>query len=614
MKIDKSIIGKWFNVRREFLRGGSVFNLLIFVVVGIFLINMIISLWHNIAFQKNLKEKASVQNVKAIGGVLARTTEALLAANEISMLRRAVAEAGLEHHLRSCRVVLPDGGVLADADPKSINVVKLPESWENSDGAYTEKNTGQTVIFNFPLDVPGKGGACLEIAASIKDQLSSAVEPQTAQMAIACLALAVMLLVHHHLRFRFKAIGAIHEALLEIKDGKQDASALELDPQLGFEAVAWNKLLGQNRGQQVRAAIEQVKESIHGKSEENGELAAACDALPHGLVVVGEDMYVNYANGAAASLLQVNIDELTKRQATEFIKDHKVISAIRDASEGPTYKRTIIEVEQNGDVTSSVLRFIVRPVRREDLGVAVVIIEDITQQRIAETARNTFLAKAAHELRAPLTNIRLYAESALEESEHNSPTTVKYLNVMNEESQRLSRTVSDILSMAEVEAGSFTLDRNDVHLDVLLQQLKADYEGRANEKKIKLDFDLPPKFPILYADRDKILLALHNLLSNALKYTVEKGRVTLKVTVDKAQISIAVTDTGIGIAPKDAEKIFDKFYRAKDERVTNIAGSGLGLAIARQVIRLHGGDITVESELDKGSTFTLTLPITEEVA
>jgi len=244
----------------------------------------------------------------------------------------------------------------------------------------------------------------------------------------------------------------------------------------------------------------------------------------------------------------------------------------------------------------------------------VVIIEDITQQRIAETARNTFLAKAAHELRTPLTNIRLYAESALEESEHNSPTTVKYLNVMNEESQRLSRTVSGILSMAEVEAGSFTLDRNDVHLDVLLQQLRADYEDRAKEKKIKLDFDLPPKFPILHADRDKILLALHNLLSNALKYTLEKGHVTLKVTVDKVQISIAVTDTGIGIAPKDVEKIFDKFYRAKDERVTKIAGSGLGLAIARQVIMLHGGDITVESELDKGSTFTLTLPITEEVA
>jgi signal transduction histidine kinase len=118
---------------------------------------------------------------------------------------------------------------------------------------------------------------------------------------------------------------------------------------------------------------------------------------------------------------------------------------------------------------------------------------------------------------------------------------------------------------------------------------------------------------MLHADRDKILLALHNLLSNALKYTSENGCITLKATVDKEQIEIAVTDTGIGITPEDAEKIFDKFYRAQDERIKDIPGSGLGLAIARQVIRLHGGDITVDSELNKGSIFTLILPITEEV-
>jgi len=616
MKADKSIIDRLFALRKELLGGGSIFNLLIFVVVSVFIANMVMSLWHNIVFQKDLKEKASVANVRAVGGVLARATEALLAANEVSMLRRAVAEAGIEHHLRRCRIVMPNGGVLADADPKDIDVIKLPQSWENNDSMesdYTEKFSGQTVMFSFPLDVPGKGEACLEIAAGINDQLATGIEPQTAQMAIACLALAIMLLVHHHVRFKLKAIGAIQEALLEIKDGRPDTSTLELDPRLGLEAVAWNRLLGQSQGQQMRATIEQVKESINEKAEVNNELSAACDALPHGLIVVGENMHVGYANGAAASLLQTNVVKLVGGQVSELVKDQKVIDAIRDASEGPTYKRTIVEVEHNGETTSSVLRYIVRPVRREDVGVAVVIIEDITQQRVAEMARNTFLAKAAHELRTPLTNIRLYAESALEDSEHNTPNTVKYLNVMNEESQRLERTVSGILSMAEVEAGSCTLERDDVHFDKLLEQLKADYEPRAKEKKIKLKFELPPKFPMLHADRDKILLALHNLLSNALKYTPENGCITLKATVDKEQINIAVTDTGIGITPEDAEKIFDKFYRADDERITKVPGSGLGLAIARQVIRLHGGDITVDSELNKGSTFTLVLPITEEV-
>jgi len=581
---------------------------------------MTISLWHNIVFQKDLKEEASVQNVRAVGNVLARMTEALLSASEISMLRRAVAEAGVEHRLRCCRVVLPDGGILADADPKRITVFDLPESWEGPSSTdvhrYTEKFTSQSAMFSFPLDVPGRGGASLEIAAGITEQWMAGLESQSTQMAIACLALAAMLMVHHHVRFRLKAIDAIHEVLLEVKDSKPDRSSLELDPRLGMEAVAWNKIIDQSQGQQIRATIEQVRESIQEKSEVNIELTAACDALPYGLIVIGEKMCVDYINGAAASLLQASVNEAMKADVSKFITDQRVIGAIQDAFEPATHKSTIVEVVQDGSTSSSVLRFIVRPVRPEDLGIAVVMIEDITQQRVAEAARNSFLSEAAHELRTPLTNIRLYVERAMDDSDvyRNSPATMKYLNVVNEESQRLARTVSGILSVAEVEAGSFKLERDDVHLNVLLEQLKADYESCAGEKQIALEFNMPPKLPVLHADRDKILLALHNLLGNALKYTPENGRVILKTTHEKGQINVAVTDTGIGIAAGDAERIFDKFYRAEDERVAKITGSGLGLAIARQIIRQHGGDITVDSELNKGSTFTLTLLLTEEVA
>jgi PAS domain S-box-containing protein len=431
-------------------------------------------------------------------------------------------------------------------------------------------------------------------------------------MTIACLALVVMLLVHHHVQPRLKAIDTIHEALLETKSAQTDISALEIDPRLGMEALAWNKIIRQSQGQQVRSTIERVQQTIQEKSKVNVELAAACDALPYGLVVVGERMCVDYANGAAASLLQTTSDEIIKKEVSEFITDQRVIEAIRDAAESPVYKRTIVEVTQDGSTSSSVLRFIVRPIHQENLGVAVLIIEDITQQRMAEEARSSFLASAAHELRTPLTNIRLCAESALEDSEHNSTTTLKCLNIVNEESHRLERTVSGILSVAEVEAGSFTLVRDDVRLDQLLKELKTDHEAHAKEKKIKLTFDIPPKLPILHADRDKILLALHNLLGNALKYTPENNRVSLKVVHEKDQVRIAVSDTGIGMSQEDAEKIFDKFYRARDERVKEVTGSGLGLAFSRQVIRQHRGDITVQTELDKGSTFTLTLPVTTE--
>ena len=612
MKTERLIIGRLSVVGRALVRGGTAFNLLIFVLVCVFFINMAISVGYNIFFQKDLKEKAGVQNIRAVGSVLARATEALLAADEISMLRRAIAEAGLEHGLEYCRIVLPDGKILADSDPKRITVLELPASWKKPENIYTEKYDEQCAMLSFPLEVPGRGGASLEIAGRITKPSVTNIESQTAQMTIACLALVVMLLVHHHVRPRLKAIDTIHEALQETKPAKSDISTLEIDPRLGMEALAWNKIVRQSQGRQVRSTIEQVQESIKEKSKVNVELAGACDALPYGLIVIGERMCIDYANGAAASLLQTSVDEIKKKEVSQFITDHKVIEAIRDAAESPVYKRTIVEVKQEGSTSSSVLRFIVRPIRQEELGMAVVIIEDITQQRMAEEARSSFLASAAHELRTPLTNIRLCAESALEDSEHNSATTLKYLNVVNEESHRLERTVSGILSVAEVEAGSFTLVRDDVRLDVLLKQLKADHETHAREKKIRLEFDVPPKLPVLHADRDKILLALHNLLGNALKYTPEKNRVVLRATHEKGQINIAVSDTGIGMTQEDADRIFDKFYRAKDVRVKEVTGSGLGLAITRQVIRQHGGDITVDTELNKGSTFTMTLPVVAE--
>ena len=129
--------------------------------------------------------------------------------------------------------------------------------------------------------------------------------------------------------------------------------------------------------------------------------------------------------------------------------------------------------------------------------------------------------------------------------------------------------------------------------------------------EISLSFELPPRLDTVRGDRDKITLALHNLIGNALKYTPAGGEVKVVVQQTPAQLSIAVTDNGIGIKTEECELIFDRFYRAKDKRLTGITGSGLGLALARQIARLHEGDVTVRSALDKGSTFTLVLPTQE---
>lgn len=600
-------------VRKDMLHGDSLFAVTIFTVVAVFLFNLVASLWNNVVFQRDMKEEAGVQRVKAVGGVLAKAAEALITADELSMLRRTITEAGMDYKLRSCRIVLPDGRVLADADPAGITAIQLPPSWADRPGTYTEEFSRTSAKFAFPLSIPGRGSATLEIAAPIGDRLG-AVTPQTAQMAIACLALASMLLVHRHARFRLKAIAAIHEVLSAVTDGDEDFAALELDPSLGSEAVAWNKLLCRKRNLQIRSAMEQVRDAVHEHAEATPALKAAFDTAPYGLILVNENLTIEHANGAAAVFLQSERDHLIHADLAGAISDPQVIAAAREAARNPTAQRTVFEIERGPGSTGGVLRFTVSPIRQEDSQVGLITIEDITQQRVATAAMNSFLAKAAHELRTPLTNIRLFVEDALEQCEHDASGVSKALNVINDETMRLDRTVAEVLSVSQIEAGSFETKRDDVHLDVLLEKIKADHEAQAQEKRISLEFNLPPKLPILQADRDKIALTLHNLVGNALKYTPDGGRIVVTASVEKGQVSVAVSDTGLGIEPDEQEKVFEKFYRSKNPLAAKVTGSGLGLPIAREVARLHGGDVTLESELGKGSTFTLTLPIGEETS
>jgi signal transduction histidine kinase len=214
-------------------------------------------------------------------------------------------------------------------------------------------------------------------------------------------------------------------------------------------------------------------------------------------------------------------------------------------------------------------------------------------------------------LRTPLTNIRLHVEEAIETGDDDPAFRSQCLNVINSESARLARIVGDMLSVAEIEAGALMLREDDIQMEAILRQLEKDQAPSAAEKEITLKFHLPPKLPPVYGDQDKVLLALHNLLGNAIKYTPQQGTVTVEVDVRDNNVEIRVIDSGYGIDEQESLRVFDKFYRANDDRVRAVTGSGLGLPLAREVVRMHGGDITLESTLNEGSTFTLTLPAKE---
>jgi PAS domain S-box-containing protein len=600
--------------RRFLLRGESSVASIGITAAALLLCSMATLAWWTTRIQNQYAENTREEQVRSAGVLVAQSIEVMLEQNELSAARRLIADAARNQELSQCRVVLPDGLVVADAEPSKITAHKVPEAWATAVVQESFTRTGSEIHCVSPLTISGRGSATLEYSASINNPTGVYLQTETGIGIVGALALCGMLFGYRHIRKRFRAIGAIGEALLAAAGGETDRAVLSVSDELGPEAAAWNGILVEQDKLRKQVVAEKTHQTLGSRRSGRGELDAAFDALSQGLILVDQQMKVRQLNGAAAAFLQAQRETAINADITTLLSQEEVLESIRSVTSGSVRRRATVEVERQSENGNVVLRFGVRPVRREDSAAAMIIIEDITQQKVAEESRNHFVAHATHELRTPLTNIRLYIETAIEDGDKDPLVRGKCLNVINQEARRLERIVGEMLSVSEMEAGSFKLRRDDIRLDQLFKDLATDYDAQAKEKSQRLTFKLPPKMPVIQGDRDKVMLAVHNLVGNAIKYTPEGGEVTVTLEYDDKQLSINVSDTGIGISAEDAEKIFERFYRASDPRVEKITGTGLGLTLAREIARLHGGDISVKSELNKGSTFTFALPGISEAA
>ncbi|HTL31341.1 MAG TPA: ATP-binding protein, partial [Tepidisphaeraceae bacterium] len=596
------------------LRGESSVASIGIAASAVLLVSMAALAWWTTRIQSEYAQSTRQEQVRSAGVLLAQSIEVMLQQNELSAARRLIADAARNQELSQCRVVLPDGQVVADAEPMRITAHKLPATWAPAVVQESFTHAGREIHSVYPLTISGRGSATLELSALIQNPTGVYLQTQTGVGIVGAMGLCSMLIGYRHIRKRFRAIGAIAEALLASAAGETDQAVLSVSDDLGPEAAAWNAVLAEQNKLREQTVAEKAQQALTSRRSGRGDLDAAFDALSQGLILVDQQMKIRQLNGAATAFLQAQRETAINADITTLLNQNEVLESIRSVTSGTMRRRTTVEVERQSDSGNVVLRFGVRPVRREDSAAAMILIEDITQQKVAEESRNHFVAHATHELRTPLTNMRLYIETAIEDGDKDPLVRGKCLNVINQEARRLERIVGEMLSVSEMEAGSFKIRRDDIRLDQLFRDLATDYEAQAKEKNQKLNFNLPPKMPVIQGDRDKVALCVHNLLGNALKYTPEGGEVTVSLEYDVKQLSINVTDTGIGISEEDAAKIFERFYRASDPRVEKITGTGLGLTLAREIARLHGGDINVKSQLNKGSTFTISLPGVAEAA
>jgi len=549
----------------------------------------------------------------ATSELLAQAAESQLAVGEITALRRLLADTARATDLDELRIILPGGGVIADADPSRVTLPRFSGNWPEGTLEPAQSTADDNAVrIVTQLSIPGKGEARLILGGSIRHEPWGTWQVRAGLGAIAVIGFSGLLFTYRLIRTRLKALTAVGEALTAAGDGERSIEVLRVESAFGPAASAWNTILDERetlrREAETAAALAKSGGSGGGVDR---DIRNACDALWLGLVMTDANMRITYANGAAGVLMGKKREELEGTPFADAAPLGGNAEIVKGVAGGTLRKRESFEIKTSDN---GVLRFGCRAVRREDASTAVIIIEDVTQQKAADEARNSLVSQATHELRTPLTNIRLYIEALLDQQEDDQESRLKCINVIAQEARRLERIVGDMLSVAEIEAGTLTIKNGEVRLAPLFDELRADFEAQAQDKEIALTFDLPPKWPTLMGDRDKLTLALHNLVGNALKYTPAGGRVGVRVDIRTESgkgdaLVVDVSDNGIGIKPDEHELIFERFYRAKDNRIGSITGSGLGLALARQIARQHGGDITLASELDKGSTFTMSVPV-----
>jgi PAS domain S-box-containing protein len=377
-------------------------------------------------------------------------------------------------------------------------------------------------------------------------------------------------------------------------------------------AMGWNSLIEFMHQQRNASSLEARFDELNAAADEK-KWNRIFHAIHEGIAVCDRSDGIMMANNAFTALLGLTDSEkVVGRNIVELIENSLESggAALPKNSTSGTAP-FVAEIRKGASLSDGVWRISRTPVLEDaaEGHTTLWTLRDITQQKMAEDMRNQFVFTATHELRTPLANIKAYAETLAVTDEIDVADQKNFYNIINNEATRLSRFVDELLNVSQMESGAVTLCCGETDVERLLKEVVDNLKPQIQKKELQFETQFPAKLPKLHADKDKLVAALVNLLGNAVKYTANEGTVRLLVEVDESQIYFHVEDTGIGISPSELPRISEKFFRSSDARVQNIVGSGLGLAFSQEVARLHHGRITVKSELNKGSRFTLSLPL-----
>ncbi|GBE05845.1 sensor histidine kinase YycG [bacterium BMS3Abin10] len=384
------------------------------------------------------------------------------------------------------------------------------------------------------------------------------------------------------------------------------------DPNIGVPLLVTTSPILDDNGKlkgcvHISKDITERKKLMKELEESKDNFMSIVQKSPGGVVIVNSEGTVDFVNNSAEDLFGRKADDLVGSEFGFPVSEGKAeVDIIRGSCEKGIAEMYVVETSWEGKKNFLISFFDITTIKMaEDT------LKEVNRRlHKLNQMKSEFVSVVSHDLRTPLTSIKNAIQLMITgKTGALNDTQKRFMSMAERNIDRLARLINDLLDLSRLEAGKIELRFSGVDIKHLMQYAVETFKPRASERSVQLGTDLPEDLPAVRADSDRIEQVLFNLMDNALKFTPEKGQITVSAENMGDKVGVKVKDTGVGIPADDQRHIFDQFYQVEDSLSRKTQGSGLGLAIVKQMVEAHGGEISVTSQVNKGSSFFFTLPV-----
>lgn len=368
--------------------------------------------------------------------------------------------------------------------------------------------------------------------------------------------------------------------------------------------------IGEDEIGKLSKSLNNLAEKLKGRIDElRAEKAKAeliLDNMAEGILLLNKDGEVMLTNPSIERIFQVPAAEIVGKPVIHSIRSFDLDRAITDSIES---EREVVDELDFQDPFRQ-LRIRILPITNSDgEKQTLVAIRDITRQKQTERLRKDFLANVSHELKTPLTGLKLLSDTLLRSIDTDPVSSRIFIKRLDKELSTLINLVRELIDLSKIESPRDTAEKAPTNLGDIVHEVSSSFVQLAASKRLELNEHIPENMPLIPGDKEQLSTLIRNMVDNAIRYTPAGGRIDVRLESNDKHINLTVSDNGIGMAKREIPRIFERFYRVDKARSRETGGTGLGLSIVKHIAENHGATIDVDTSLGVGSVFTVRFPI-----